>query len=423
MLIAQEDRTVVGITLRPTPDAEPRTVQVLAGPTPTPGLVITPAVAACGFTGDWTITHVASGLIVPVNNRGLPIYAARRIATELGAIGVDWTADIASIGEQMKGKGAEFARACKRGRYPEPPAADADVTREDGPAPYPHSEAQATADAVARVITEYTLDRCAAMWDAMKRRSKDDPDGTAIDALNTAALLHGYGLVAVLRKFHDVDPDAADAAARGLWSAWEDGGTVHEMTADYANEYGIPAANPARRDLIPEHVERAWTAKLAEPLPYTGSTFEQLRQTIARTAYRGEKRFGELSDDMMRSEDKGAWPHVNEHLVAHGCTFYGWALLSILSLLGKEYPALARRVAVLVDDIGANGGCPHAEDIPYPPTSEPTTPAVDDDPDPLRCPTCTSPQPSMHPAVGGGGEVTHRCPDAFHTPGSEHPAG
>ena len=33
---------------------------------------------------------------------------------------------------------------------------------------------------------------------------------------------------------------------------------------------------------------------------------------------------------------------------------------------------------------------------------------------PLSCQTCGSPQPSMHPAIGGGGEVTHVCPDAFH---------
>lgn len=34
--------------------------------------------------------------------------------------------------------------------------------------------------------------------------------------------------------------------------------------------------------------------------------------------------------------------------------------------------------------------------------------------DPLHCPTCGSPQPSMHPAVSGGGEVTVVCPDEFH---------
>lgn len=43
---------------------------------------------------------------------------------------------------------------------------------------------------------------------------------------------------------------------------------------------------------------------------------------------------------------------------------------------------------------------------------------VDGDPalerDPLLCPTCDSPQPSMHPAVGGGGEVTALCVDRFH---------
>lgn len=371
MLIEQDDRTTVGIMVRASEDGDPQLVQVLAEPTDTPGLVITPAVTACRMTGDWTITHAGSGLVVPVNNRGLDIYSARRVAVELGTIGVDWTGTVEQVVEAMKGKGkgAAFAAAVKRGRYPEPPADGEDVKREDGPAPYPHSEAQATADAIARVVTEYTLSRCAAMRDAMRRRSKDDPDGAAIDDLNTAALLHGYGLVAVLRKFHDADPEAANDAARALWSAWEDG-TVHEMTGEYANEYGIPAANPAATDLIPEHVARSWTAKLAEPLPYTGQTFEEMRRAIAQHAYRGQKRFGELTDDMMRSDDKAAWPHANEHMVAHGCSFYGWALLSILSMLGQEFPALARRAAVIVDDIGANGGAPYTDDIPYPPTGD-----------------------------------------------------
>lgn len=33
---------------------------------------------------------------------------------------------------------------------------------------------------------------------------------------------------------------------------------------------------------------------------------------------------------------------------------------------------------------------------------------------PLSCQTCGSPDPRTHPAVGGGGEVTSVCPDAFH---------
>lgn len=373
MLIAQEDRTTVGIMIRPNRDAEPQTVQVLAEPTDTPGLVITPAVAACRLTGDWTLTHAGSGLTVPVNNRGLDLYSARRVAGELGTIGVDWTADVETIGEQMKGKGEEVAAACKRGRYPQPPADGDDVKREDGPAPYPHSEAQATADALARVITEYTLARCAAMWDAMKRRSKDDPDGVAIDALNTASLLHGYSLVAVLRKFHDVDPEAADDAARDLWSAWEDGGTVHELTADWANQYGIPAATPSTRDLIPEHVERTWSGKLAEPLPYSGETFESLRRSIAQLAYRGQQAHDRLINDSVSNDQGEPLPadKSGELLIAHGCSFYGWALLSVLSMLGQEFPALARRAALLVDDIGCNGGAPYTDDLPYPPPGAP----------------------------------------------------
>jgi hypothetical protein len=373
VLIAQEDRTTVGIMIRPTKDADPQTVQVLAEATDTPGLVITPAVAACRLTGDWTITHTGSGRTVPVNDRGLDIYTARRVAVELGGIGVDWTADLTTIAEQVQGKGEEFAAACKRGRYPQPPADGADVKREDGPAPYPHSEAQATADALARVIAEYTLARCAAMWDSMTRRNKDDADGTAIDALNTAALLHGYGLVSVLRKFHDADPQAADDAARDLWSAWEDGGTVHEMTADYANQYGIPAATPSSRDLIPEHVERAWTAKLAEPLPYSGETFESLRRSIAQLAYRGQQSHDRLINASVSNDQGEPLPgdKAGELLVAHGCSFYGWALLSLLSMLGQEFPALAHRAALLVDDIGCNGGAPYTDDLPYPPPGAP----------------------------------------------------
>ena len=36
--------------------------------------------------------------------------------------------------------------------------------------------------------------------------------------------------------------------------------------------------------------------------------------------------------------------------------------------------------------------------------------------DPFHCPSCASPQPSMHPAVSGGGEVTELCADPFHGP-------
>ena len=41
----------------------------------------------------------------------------------------------------------------------------------------------------------------------------------------------------------------------------------------------------------------------------------------------------------------------------------------------------------------------------------PETPA---DRDAFRCPDCGSPQPSMHPAVSGGGEVTRICAHPFH---------
>ena len=64
--------------------------------------------------------------------------------------------------------------------------------------------------------------------------------------------------------------------------------------------------------------------------------------------------------------------------------------------------------------------------IPIPQHLFPLT-VVEVDPEqrayPLRCPTCGSPQPSMHPAVGGGGEVTRLCADPFHGPQSAVPQG
>ena len=34
--------------------------------------------------------------------------------------------------------------------------------------------------------------------------------------------------------------------------------------------------------------------------------------------------------------------------------------------------------------------------------------------DPLKCPTCESPSPRMHPATQAEGEVIALCPDPFH---------
>jgi hypothetical protein len=32
----------------------------------------------------------------------------------------------------------------------------------------------------------------------------------------------------------------------------------------------------------------------------------------------------------------------------------------------------------------------------------------------MRCPTCQAPEPRLHPAVSGEGEVTRLCPDPYH---------
>lgn len=73
------------------------------------------------------------------------------------------------------------------------------------------------------------------------------------------------------------------------------------------------------------------------------------------------------------------------------------------------------------DDLTAPGVADsRAQVAPHLPPSVPHEPAG---PDATHCPTCESPEPSLHPAVSGGGEVTHICDDPFHGPVPHEPAG
>lgn len=73
------------------------------------------------------------------------------------------------------------------------------------------------------------------------------------------------------------------------------------------------------------------------------------------------------------------------------------------------------------DDLTAPGVTDsRAQVVPHLPPPVPHEPAG---PDATHCPTCESPEPSLHPAVSGGGEVTHICDDPFHGPVPQDPAG
>lgn len=379
--------TTADIMIRRTADGDTERVQVLAEATDTPGLFLAPNASTGRLSGDWDVLHGPSGLVVPIDWRsGTDINTARRVATELGKLDIDWTQGKDDIVAVFHADPKAIRDAVERGRYPKPdPDADDDKVG-SGPAPYPRTEAQATADAIARVIVDYTRRRAAATWDVMNRRTPDDPDGTAIDALNGAAVIHGHGLAAVLRAFHDADPVAADAAARDIWDAWQDGGSVHEWLGVWAQQYGLEplAEKDKTADDAAEHVVALGRGRLDDPLPYTGDTFQQLREMMARYAALGQRRFAEFGTRTAAGGPRQLTDReCEDEKIAHGCTFFGWALLSVLSRMAKDTPAVAVSYAEMVDDIGANGGAPYAEDLVDENTGELTlTDRPDDKPAP-----------------------------------------
>lgn len=230
--------TTANVVLRSQTTGEDRLVVVLAEPTKVPGLVVTPEVAGDRMTGSFMVTHAASGRRLPITWwPGADIEQARRAADALAGIPVDWTADRESVAKQCAGHMEAIREAIHDAEYA-PPAADGpDAPMGEGPAPYPRTEAQATAEALARHITLQMQYRTRDSWELIRR---DDPDGRRIYREHACALVAEWALVSVLRELARVDPMAADHAARTVWLGWESGDTPHEETYDWAREYGLP---------------------------------------------------------------------------------------------------------------------------------------------------------------------------------------
>lgn len=140
---------------------------VLAQRTSTPGLVVTPEFIGGSFTGDWVVTHTSSGLRVPVNTwGGLNIDEAERVAQELGKLPIDWTGDKDAVRADLKAQMPAVKEAIHWGQYP-PAKPDSDDDPKPGAdelAPYPRTDEQATADALARHITRGLQYRCKETW-------------------------------------------------------------------------------------------------------------------------------------------------------------------------------------------------------------------------------------------------------------------
>lgn len=358
-------------TLAQTPDGDTSTIPVSAEPTDAPGLFITPDVGNEGFTGLFSLTHGPSGLRLPPKLGGSGLYGhgfthdeidvARRVATALATTPVDWTTDRETVTRQIGEHAAAVQAAVRAAKFP-PPDPDDDASPAAGPAPYPKTEAQATADAMARHLTRAMQPRVRNSFELIGDATASNPDGMRRYLDNVHALIAEWGLVYVLREVAKLDQQVADRLARDVFNAWEDGGSVSELANEWAAAYGIPADD---RPGTPVPERPVGIRLMTEPgkLPYREGSVDDLRRTIARAAHQGEKRFGEMLDDVCGTD--GPWPadHVRDIQIAHHCAHFGWTLVAVLRWLRELHPGLAARLAAMLDDIGTNGGNDFMDDI------------------------------------------------------------
>lgn len=207
-------------------------IAVIAEATDTPGLFVTPDLDGGDFSGTFAITHGPSGLQIPMGWDGEHVDQVRAIARSLGTTPVDWTADRDTVQAQIAEHHALVVAARHDAKYP---VLATEETSELGG--YPKNEEQATADAIAKHLTVGLQHQTRETWNLVGRR---DADGLRIHGLHSAAMVADWALVHVLREFAKVDKQAADAVAREVWEGWEDGSTIHEVSWDWAREYGLP---------------------------------------------------------------------------------------------------------------------------------------------------------------------------------------
>lgn len=368
---------------------------VLAQPTKTPGLYVTPQIGSnhdgtAGMSGYWEVTHGSSGLTLPVagHRTCLDIHTAVRVADALGETGVDWTVDRDRLVELLNDTDlmAKVRGAIKRGMYPPTDGQwDGDGTKPVGPGNYPNTSEQANATQMASAYTASALQRYADGWELIKH-DRDDEHGRRLFVQNLAAMLAEYGIVHLLRAFAAVDPDAADAAARDLWEAHQAGDSHGEWLSEWGREYGIPtptqgdAANAGATLPTPLSYEQVMSMPLMYP---DHGTIGKLREQLGKYGAMHSQRFSEFArrttePDTAPVSDEQAKRDHDEFLMAHSGAMASWGLVGVLGWLAKEYPQIAIGVAHMIDDIGTNGGNDFCQDINLDEDAddEPATPAA-----------------------------------------------
>lgn len=371
---------------------------VLAQPTKTPGLYVTPQIGSNhdgtpGFTGFWQVTHGPSGMSLPVDgpHATLDVHTAVRVADALGDTAVNWTQPQEQFAELFKDREllSTVWTAIKQGMYPPTTSQwDGRGNKPVAPGDYPNSFEQATAHQLASAYTRSALQRYADMWELIKH-DQDADQGRRLYHQNLAALLGEYAVVHLLRAFAAVDRDGADAAARDLWEGHQAGDGHGEWLAQWGREYGIPtpqqgdAANAGATLPDPLSYEQVMGMSLAYP---DHGTVGSLRQEMGRHAALHNQRFSAICDTI-RLRDKGVKPEPGEHnefLRAHSGAMSGWGLVAVLGWLAKTYPQIAVRAARMVDDIGTNGGNDYCQDIKL--DDEPDTDAAETPAEPATTP-------------------------------------
>ncbi|WP_341720002.1 hypothetical protein QQG74_09955 [Micromonospora sp. FIMYZ51] len=104
-------------------------------------------------------------------------------------------------------------------------------------------------------------------------------------------------------------------------------------------------------------------------LPYSPGTVRNLRERILIHGYAGEQRFNEL---MTSPETPLTSEQARDSRLAHYACLYGYATASLLGFIADKFgDEAAHEAAVMVDDMGMNGGAPYCDEFPYPPQVQP----------------------------------------------------
>ncbi|MFI6594913.1 hypothetical protein ACIBHX_01625 [Nonomuraea sp. NPDC050536] len=102
-------------------------------------------------------------------------------------------------------------------------------------APYPKREEDVTAAVMAKHHTAFALMHQSMLIDGHIKT--DDRDRYRTSVSHVVAY---YGIAHLLREIQGrAGREAADAVARDLWLAWEDGGSIGEWLWEWAVGYGI----------------------------------------------------------------------------------------------------------------------------------------------------------------------------------------